>query len=374
MTRRRIHVRFVIKSLEVEGGGAERVLVDVSNGLISRGHEVSAVTFDREDAPTFYPLDARVKLTGVAIGCPGQPTSLLKFLSGFLHLRREAVAGRPDIVIGFMHSTYVPLALATIGSGLRLIASEHVGQAHFQQRRLQRWLIRVLDRCFLAKTVPTERQRAELPESLRSKVWILPNPVDLHRFACDVDPVAVQSRVVLCVGRFMEEKDHAVLLDAFSRVAPEFPAWTLRLVGDGELRSQLETQISRLDLRERVEMPGVVTDVATEYARASIVAVPSRYESFGLAVVEALASARPVLGFRNCLQPLGIAADGHNALLVDDENGRIENLARGLRTLMADAGLRQKLGQSGPASVQHFSLDAVVDQWEDFFLQCVGSA
>src|SRR5690606_2730202 len=95
----RIHVRLVIKSLQVAGGGAERVLVDVANGLVARGHEISVVTFDQPGAPTFYPLDPRVAKAGVAIGSPGMSTPRLEFITGMLRFRRAVVAGSPDIVV-----------------------------------------------------------------------------------------------------------------------------------------------------------------------------------------------------------------------------------------------------------------------------------
>jgi glycosyltransferase involved in cell wall biosynthesis len=101
--------------------------------------------------------------------------------------------------------------------------------------------------------------------------------------------------------------------------------------------------------------------------------MPSRYESFGLAAVEALACACPIVGYRECLQPLGIAIDGSNAVLVDGVGDRVTSLAEGLRTLMQDSALRRRLGQAGPASVQCFAREAVVDQWESFLYSCLGT-
>ena len=77
------------------------------------------------------------------------------------------------------------------------------------------------------------------------------------------------------MGRFFVEKNHADLIAAFSEVAADFPGWTLRLAGDGALRADLERQVSELGIGPNVQFAGTVRDIASEYAAADIVAVPS---------------------------------------------------------------------------------------------------
>lgn len=363
---------FAIKSLEVSGGGAERVLVDVANGLVSRGHRVAVVTFDRAGAPSFYSLDDRVARTGVDISPPGIPTPRLRLPAGLWRLRRETLQRRPDLVIGFMHSTYVPLAFAMMGSGAKMVASEHVGMSHFHGRPLQKFLVKAVDRSFVAKTVPSGLVRDEIVAGGGREAHVLPNPLSIAALS---NARTSQDRrpVLLCVGRFMQEKDHHSLLRAFAQIAGDFPHWRLRLVGDGELRPLLETRVAELGLSRRVEMPGVIADVASEYRKAAIVVVPSFYESFGLVVVESLASGCPVVGFEECLGPLKIASHGHNALLVRGGDDRAGRLAEGLKQLMASPELRARLGAAGPAAVQGFDRESVVSQWEEFLQDCIAT-
>ena len=106
---------------------------------------------------------------------------------------------------------------------------------------------------------------------------------------------------------------------------------------------------------------------AGEYAAASVVAMPSRWESFGLATAEALASARPVIGFADCPGTNELIDDGVNGLLVEGGDHRVSHLVAGLRRLMLDASLRDALGARGPASVARFRGEEVTPVWEDFF-------
>ena len=363
---------FAIKSLNVEGGGAERVLVDVANGLTARGHEVVLLTFDSGGA-SFYPLHEGVVRIDLGVGPPGEPTPRGRLFGSLPAMRREVLRASPDLVVGFMHSMYIPLGVALLGAGIPVVASEHIGLDHFSGRPLQRLLVAVTNPMFVSRTVPSLAIWDEFPAGRRHCVQVLPNPIDLSAFtgaeASSINP----HRVVLTVGRFMAQKNHAELLAAFSILAEEFPDWTLRIVGDGDLRGDIEAQIRELGLVDRVEMPGIVRDVASEYARSAIVAIPSTYESFGLVAAEAFACSRPVVGFSDCPGTNAIIQHEVNGLLVSREGSPAANFAKALERLIRDPGLRERLGMAGPASVAQFELAGVLDQWEAFLLRYASS-
>lgn len=361
-----MRIAFAIKSLNVVGGGAERVLVHVCNELAARGHDIGVITFDPPGS-SFYALDARVKRMDLAVGPPGQPTPRGALLRALPRMRAAVRAADADLAVGFMHSMYVPLAIALWGTGVPIIASEHTGLAHFEGRGLERWLVRRLSGRFAAKSVPSEVIRRQCQATDACPVQALPNPLDLAPFERGSREHPAQPPVLLSVGRFMKEKNQLELVDAFARIADEFPDWTLRFAGDGDMRAQLERRVAERGLSRRVQMPGAVADMAGEYAAASVVAMPSRWESFGLATAEALASARPVIGFADCPGTNELIQDGVNGLLVEGGDERVGHLAAGLRRLMLDAGLREALGARGPASVARFRGEEVTPVWEDFF-------
>src|SRR5690606_34974662 len=102
------------------GGGAERVFVDVVNGLYQRGHDMAVLTFEPMTAASFYPLDNRTpRLTSVPLPTKGAPIKALR------RLRQTVVNHAPDVLVAFMPSCYVPLSTALAFSGIPFIASEH---------------------------------------------------------------------------------------------------------------------------------------------------------------------------------------------------------------------------------------------------------
>ena len=362
-------ILFAIKSLNGPGGGAERVLVDVVNGLHRRGHEVLVLTFDYP-GEAFYDLSPWIERLDMAFSQAGQSTPRLGLLQALPRMRSAIAAERPDVIVAFMHSTYVPVAIAAMGLGVPLVASEHTEARHYETRPLQRLARQVVDRRAAARTVPSEGVRAGYARLSATPTVVVPNPVAQFEGYHDAPPEVPP--VILSIGRLSEEKGHAVLLDAFAQVADQFPDWRLRIMGDGPLRNDLEVQVARLGLGARVAMPGFTRDVGAAYAKARFIVVSSRYESFGMIAAEALMTSRAVLSFDDCAGIADVIKSGTNGLLVrgePDHAARVGALAEGMCRIMGDPDFCALLGSAGPASVAQYGLEAVLDRWEEIFYQ-----
>jgi glycosyltransferase involved in cell wall biosynthesis len=329
-------ILFAVKTMDSRGGGAERVLAQVTSALVQRGHDVTLLTFDSPVSPDFYPIDRDVRRIWLNAGRQQARTSASDLIKRVTALRAAFRNDAPDVAIGFMHSAYIPLALAALGQSIPVVASEHIVWSYFGDRPLDRLVLRGTARLYAATTFLTA--------------------------AC-ADPSGGPSKTLLSVGRLTHQKDQATLIDAFARIADRYPHWRLRIVGEGELRGALESQVERVGLAGRVELPGAVRDICNEYAQAQLFVLPSRYESFGLATAEALAAGLPAVGFADCPGTNALIAHESNGLLVSGSD-RVAALAEALDRLMASAVDRTRLGSAGPASVQQFALPRIVSAWE----------
>jgi glycosyltransferase involved in cell wall biosynthesis len=360
-------ILFGVKALDVPGGGAERVLTIVASGLAERGHDVAVLTFDAPGGESFYPVSPAVRRVCLGIGPTTSRTGLGSFLRRLPALRRTVREERPDVVVGFMHSMFVPLAFAMIGTGVPLVASEHIVPEHYKSRGVEFALFQL--GCLMSKrvTVLSEAVRGLYPARLRKRMVAMPNPVVEYE-DCKSDPAGsdLPTKTILGVGRMEAQKDQKTLIEAFATIAGRFPDWNVRIVGDGSLRRELEAAVSSHGLGERVSLPGSTDRIDLEYSRAQLLAVPSRFESFGLVTAEALAAGLPVIGFADC--------PGTNELVRHDENGwlvggsgqdRVRAFADGLATLMGDGPLRARLGAAGPGTVGEFGAGEVVSRWEN---------
>lgn len=361
---------FAIKTLNSKGGGAERVLASVVNGLALRGHDVTVVTCDSPQQQSFYPIGEPARVVYLGVGDAGQRTSIADFANRVHELRQFLKTTAPEVAIGFMHSIYVPLALAAIGTNVSVVASEHIGPEYYDTRPMEATLLRLTRLTAKRIAVVSEQIRLSFSPWLRKRMSVIHNPVDLRVGArADVIAAGKHPKTVLTVGRLEPQKDHATLIAAFAELASAFPDWELRIVGEGTLRSVLEAQIERHGLAGRIHLAGFTSDVGSEYRNAQLFVLPSLFESFGLVAAEALLHQLPVLGFADC--------PGTNQLIRHDENGllvsgpdRVKSLAAALASLMSAPQERARLGNANNDWIlSKYSLPAVLDEWENVLAQ-----
>ena len=358
---------FWIPALGGRGGGAERVLSIVASGLAQRGHDVVVASADRPGTPSFYAFDPAVRpaCLGERAGASWHPAALAR-------LRGELARNRPDAAIGFMFAGYATLAAAAAGTGVSVVASEHTAFDHYRRRRAQSRLLPAMPRRFSAFTIPSERVRLGYPQIVADRMTVIPNPLPKVSSDWSSLPNKGERKRVLAVGNLREEKGHAVLIQAFSRIASDYPDWDLRIIGDGPLKSALELAIKSKNLTGRANISETVSDIAAEYAAADLFVMPSFYESFGLATAEALAAGLPAVGFADCPGTNEIIRDGINGLLVEGPD-RAEALAAGLRRLMGEPALLAELSSRAPQTVADYEAEGIVMRWEQL-LQSVASS
>lgn len=160
------------------------------------------------------------------------------------------------------------------------------------------------------------------------------------------------------VCRLVEQKGAAYAIEAFRQVAADFPDAALLIAGEGPLRDSLQAQAAPLG--DRVRFLGWRQDTARLFAALDIFLAPSLWEGFGLVLLEAMAQQTPVIASAVSAIP-EVVAGGETGLLVPPRDANA--LADALRTLLADAALRQHMGLLGRDRLEtYFSADRMVDE------------
>jgi glycosyltransferase involved in cell wall biosynthesis len=356
---------FAIKGLYRATGGAERVICDVCSFLAEQGgHEVSLLTLDSPGAPPFYLLSPRVRLLQLGLGDPSAPTSPVQFFRRMIALRRVVKDQNPEVVVSFMHSMFIPMSFAMAGLKVPLIASEHTTATHYQRRRFEFTLFMAAVPFFDRITVLSELVAQHYPLWIRKKMTVVTNPISPEFLKIRLDSDDMSSKQILSVGSFSASKDHITLIRAFGLLAADFPEWSLRILGDGPLRSELEHEVNKLELVGRVTLPGVVTNVGKEMVNASLFALASTYESFGLVFAEAMACGKASVAFADCQGASEIIDQDKTGLLLSGSD-RVKVMADGLRRLMVNEKERNQMGAHARDSVsRRFSIELVCAQWE----------
>ena len=335
--------------------GAERMTATIANGLAEQGYAVTILSlWDNASCFALHPSIQHKALFDE------RPSFKLAYASTVTGIRRHLKAHRIDVLVQVDTMLSLFALPAALGLGVRHVAWEH---CHFDEdlgRRARRWARRLAARFCEQIVVLTERDRKRWLEALRprSAVVCIPNPLP---FAMPEQPAPRTSKTVLAVGRLVHTKGFDVLLNAWAIVKQHAPDWKLMIVGEGEERPALEKQRDQLGLHDSVTLPGIYPDVTQAYAQASIFCLSSRYEGFGLVLIEAMAFGLPIVSTACETGPRELLEDGRDAVMVavDDQAA----LADALLRLISDCDKANTLGQAASKKAARFSRERILTEW-----------
>jgi glycosyltransferase involved in cell wall biosynthesis len=173
---------------------------------------------------------------------------------------------------------------------------------------------------------------------------------------------SVDAPVVVAAGRLTGQKGFDLLIQAWALVVRSRPEWKLRIYGSGHLEGSLRELISSLGLSESVALMGATEQIGEELARGSVFALSSRFEGFGMVLVEAMSKGLPVVSFDCPRGPGEIVADGVDGVLVP--NGDVDALAAALVDLMGDVERRRRFGAAGLEKSRGYAIEAIGTRWD----------
>lgn len=370
MDKSPMRITLVVGSLW--GGGAERVASLLASGWAEQGHRISVLTFERGVQQSF-PIHPSVKIH--RLGLFHQSSHLMEGL--FQNLRRVRILRRAiresysDVVISFGSASNVLTLLATRGLGVPVIIRETVDPLHNGIGRIWGGLRR---RCYPLADVlvcPIPATVAKFQAIARVRGVAIANPVL---------PQALPARrqgqngwaerhVLIAMGRLVRQKGFDLLLDAFSRLVPQHPDWSLTIIGTGPLRAELEQQSKALGLNGQIHFAGELTDPIPVLCAADLFVFSSRSETFGMALAEAMACGLPAVSFDCPEGPSDIIRHGIDGLLVPPED--VGALAAALDRLMSNSQERARLAARAPEVITRFGRERILSLWQELFNQLI---
>jgi glycosyltransferase involved in cell wall biosynthesis len=297
----------------------------------------------------------------------------IKAFSRLFHLLRRE---EPHILHTWMfHANFSGRISGRIARVPIIVSAERtMGQESWMRRGLNKATAYLADRvvCVSQATTIYAAQTIGIPES---KLTVIPNGVDLADFdhLPDVDlaraawNLPAQGVIIGAVGRLHAVKGFAYLLEAFARLAPDFPQATLLLVGDGPDRSILEQQAARYHLSQRVTFMGEQTDVPSLLAAMDVLALPSLHEGMPNVVLEAMTAGLPVVASRIGGVPEVVIHGETGWLVAAADPGALCNA---IINLLNDPSRAQAMGKAGRQRVERlFNLLDTISITESLYEQ-----
>lgn len=361
-------------------GGVERVLTLKANYFAENyGYDITIVLTEGINKPLFYPLSDKIKIVNLNIGFEELWTfSFLKKIFVYLQKQRiykkrlttELMRLRPDITISLLRREIN--FLTSIKDGSKKIGELHVNRTNYRNFEVgeanviknlfaKLWMqnlvfhLKRLDRF----VVLTEEDKASWTEI--NNINVIPDPLAFNIGA--VSPLT--NKRVIAVGRYVYQKGFDLLLKAWSKIENQHTDWELVVYGMGD-RESYEQIIDRLHIdRSRCHLNGSTPNIKKEYLNSSLFVFSSRFEGFGMVLIEAMACGLPVVSFDCPCGPKDIVRHGEDGVLV--ASGDTDSLANAMHKLMSDDILRKNIASVALTNVRRFQLDDIGKRWKDLF-------
>jgi glycosyltransferase involved in cell wall biosynthesis len=353
-------------------GGTVRAAMSLAESLAASGRSVEVVSVVRRKGRPFFPFPDGVEVTAVddqrkGGGLLSKLPSLLVHPDDFAYpwcrlrtdllLLRRLRKMRGGVVIGTRPSFNL-LASALAPEGTVTVAQEH--QNFNRHRKGLARDVRRRYRALGALAVLTEDDRRDYEGALggATRVVRLPNAVP----ALGGERARPESKFVVAAGRLNSpQKGFDLLIEAWKPVAAAHPDWQLRIYGRGHLRAALKRQVRDAGLADDVFLMGATRDLGAALAQGSAFVLSSRYEGFGIVVVEAMSKGMAVVSFDCPRGPGEIIDDGRNGVLVPD--GDVAALSRALLDVVGDEARRRALGAAAIESARRYDPAVVGKDW-----------
>ena len=381
-------ISFVLASLG--SGGAERVVSLLANKMSEHGHQIEIICLKFNDV--YYQLDSRVKVTFAMQHTKNR-------FSEIFWLRNYIKKQEPDVVIPFTEGVYCFTILALLGTRIPIIASERLDPAAMSLPRkiLKRLLLPYADWL----VVQTESIKAYFPKRIQKKTSVIYNPVNDEVFEnprmdsrvqsskrkradsydhsghdfchnsskqtslTDLVAPKIQSSKqnrIISIARLYPQKNQKMMIEAFARIADEFPDWQLVIFGEGPLRAELESLVSSVKLEGRVLLPGRTEHVIEELRKSKIFCLSSDYEGMSNSMIEAICVGLPVISTK-VSGTEELIHDGYNGVLVNI--GDVDEMSHAFRQLIDDVDLRERISNKCYSIASLFAIDVVFNQWRE---------
>ncbi len=351
----------VLHSTKVQGiGGAERHLLALLPALRERGIDARFLSLDGGlDADRFHHALTKLDVPFERVRCGADVSP---------RLARDVVRAtrrtRPDLVHTHMVHADVYGSIAAHASRSRFVSTRHnddrylLGPFRYVDRAFMHGASRIVA---ISDAVREFHEQAGLPAAKLVTVHYgldqVPGPPS-ETAPADAG-IPADAPLVLAIGRLIEQKDHATLLRAFARFRESHADAHLALLGWGRLEDELRALARELRVERHAHLLGRV-EPKDWLERADVFAHTSRWEGFGLVLLEAMPSGLPVVATRASAVP-EIVVDEETGFLV--EPGDVAGVAGALARLIDDPGLRARLGAADRARAhEEFSVARMVDR------------
>ncbi|MEB3348188.1 glycosyltransferase family 4 protein [Aquimarina gracilis] len=356
-------------------GGLERVLSIKASYLAEHlGYEVHILTLNQGEEPLFYDFSEKLKYHDISVG--GNPLSYIKAYANGINKVIDKVD--PNIILVCDDGLKAFFLPALIKNKCPKIYERHVSKniavqsdsLGFFKKKLvsfKYFLMNKLAKKYDRFVVLTE---GNLNDWNLNNLKVIPNPLSFYPE--EESTSSLQNNKVLAVGKQCYQKGYDRLLHSWKNVSEKHPDWKLEIYGKMDPDQELFAMASDLNIEDSVSFFPPTKTIQKQYEEAAIYVMSSRYEGFGMVLIEAMAYGVPCVSFDCPFGPSDIITHGKDGYLV--ENGDVIALAQSINSLIENDSLRKDMGLQARKSIKKYLPEKVCKEWDDLFQSLINTS
>lgn len=340
-------------------GGTEKAVITLANALLENGVDVTLLVALK--SRQLIPVLSEVKIQFLTeIQCDGREKTFQRYVRKIRELQaiKNVVKKIKNATIISSRNEYTTL-LSKFGDQ----SVNKIGQLHNEYTKYMRndFITRYGNINYfvqLTDELKNEIQSLLITKNKFTKVITIPNFVEYRE-----TPSAAKENIILAVGGFNPVKGFDRLIEIWSMIANDVPAWKLIIVGDGKDYSNIKALVHSKGLTDRVILPGFMENeqVFELMARSKIYAMTSHTEAFSFVLVESMQMEMCPIAFDVRVGPRSMIKNGYNGLLVEDGNNEL--YAKKLMEIILDSEFRDEMAAAAYKKSLEYVKENVIKLW-----------
>ncbi|UTJ05791.1 glycosyltransferase family 4 protein [Arcobacter roscoffensis] len=344
-------------------GGLERVLsIKASYFTDVFNYEVNILTLNDGNKNIFFDFSRNIKFHDIKINKSNPFTFISSYKNGIQNVIENIL---PDIIIVCDDGLKGMLFPIIFGKKIPTIYERHAAKELNINSKLLFFLIRPILNMFDKFVLLTNGNKLDW-KGVNSQV--INNPIPLENYNPDYI-FEKKEKIVLAVGSNSFHKGFDLLINSWKIVHEKYPEWNLKIFGKKNPRLGLESLIDLYNLSSSIQLNNPEKNISEKYKSASIYALSSRHEGFGMVLVEAMSFGVACVSFDCPHGPKDIISNGEDGFIV--ENGNINKFADKLIYLIENENKRLEFGHKALENVKRFDIENIALEWERLFNQLV---
>lgn len=359
-----IKVIFIVADITAHGG-VERVITFLSSALAEKRYNVEILSLHKGSEKIAFPVsNVKIRFVDDHIYSGGKPRSMavwLSHLKSASKLNKLLMKERGSVIVANSFPVAVLLFPLLLFLKNKYVVVEHVHHDYYPN--FIQWIRKYLYKKFY-RTVSLTDADTSFYKRNGLKAVTIPNALSFE--AKRVNISTVEKKKIIAAGRLEYQKGFDILIESFSKLEDSLKnSWKLDIYGIGSQEGALQRQIDELGLSKQITLMGFSQSLDSLYAEYDFFVMSSRFEGFGMVILEAMSCGLPVISFDCPNGPKDLLNDGRYGMLVHDITAN--QLSESINTLINDSQLRQELSQKSLERSSHYKLEEIICFWENLF-------